>query len=762
MSGYPLRTPYDASKKRKEYLAELELRMILDDMNLQANKLYKRTGAVPSTPTDNRTTTEKLADLYRLRIDIRAKLGKMMSGEDAQKVVNELDQQELVFLTQRIDKFIAELKPKYTLGVPYQVFNTYFKNSIKDFNKFGELDATRLVLDELSANTDDTRSAIENLTREIQFAGKKEIIFKLENIDKLRDLIDKASYLLEQGAVNPSLEGQVADSIQAIENAVPTKSNLLKIQNDFEKAIMNGDIKTQDDLARQVLGTAVDIETLGNNIDDLQRIIQETTQQLPQVPIRTSKKIPSSAIVEYEAPYDPNKNLKVDELKELFQLLLEKAYGKPTKNPTTPAIPFVSEIFKTKLLPSLMSEGLDASRIRSGSTLFQKMRNELAWGVKDINLWLYINAEDFKKIFATEARNIPIQDPFARTSVEETDIYGGLPSTFGQLNPTGISSGLVSQPIAQPPPTTQPIAQPSQPPPTTQPMSKKNNIFAGAVKYFSKRSEDLNRLVSQIVANDAQLTEPELISGINLFADEPEFSLYNTDDASRVLLYAYVKEWLDDVLLESTSASSIVPIVPDYDTFVEFVRDKIRTSATGKGLKKNSKMKGKGVAIDYNFGMATDGIKKTNYVPFGKYIINRNKLNDSIVMIKRPNGAFMADIQTRRVSNKLRNVFEKIIGGSIPSYNDYNKLDDDEREYLHFVAKKSNLLDKLEVPTPNKSDDEKIQNRFEVLKGMIFAGNDNKQMIDEFKKLIIDMADKKLLPRRQVSDILIDIARVYG
>ena len=44
---------------------------------------------------------------------------------------------------------------------------------------------------------------------------------------------------------------------------------------------------------------------------------------------------------------------------------------------------------------------------------------------------------------------------------------------------------------------------------------------------------------------------------------------------------------------------------------------------------------------------------------------------------------------------------------------------------------------------------------------MIMAGNDNKQMLDEFKKLILDMADKKLLPRRQVSDILIDIERLY-
>ena len=750
MSGYALKTPYDATKKRREYETELALRAKLDDMNLQANKLYKRTGAI-STPPDTRTTTEKLADLYRLRIDIRSKLGQIMSGDDAQKVVNELDQQELIFLTQRLDKFIQELKPKYTLGVPYQVFNTYLKNAIRDFNKYGELDATRIVLEELGANTDEAKYAIESLTREIQLAGKKEIIFKIENIDKLRNLINRASYLLNEGAVDPALEDQVGDAIQAIENVVPTKPQLAKIQSDFEKAVRTGDTRTQDALARQVLDTAVDIDTLGNNIDDLERIIQQTTQQLPQVPIGTNRPIPQGAIVDYEPPYDPTKRYKVGEVKDLFQVLLEKAYGKPTKNPTTPPIDLVSQIYQQKLLPSLLRAGMDASRIYSGSTLYQKMRGELGWGIDNVNKWIDDNAEDFNKIFATEARNIPLQDPFARFVVEDADIFGGLPSTFNVLNPVGVSSGLVSQPIAQPAPPT-PAPQPApQPAP-----AKRKSIYdlVSLMLANSKPKIDVKNMVAQITNEDASWTEDVIKSNINDFSVEPEFQLYQDKEGKR-MLYDYVREWLNLVLTE-LSGGNAPP------SFTDFVKEKIRTSTTGRGLKgKKPRMKGRGVAIDYTAGIATDGERKSNYVPFGKYIINRSKLNDGIVMIKRPNGAFMGDVQTRRVSGKLRNVFEKIIGGAIPTYNDYNKLDDDEKEYLHFVAKKSNLLDKLEVPTPKKDDDEKMMNRFDILRGQIMAGNDNKQMLDEFKRLILDMADKKLLPRRQVSDILIDIERLY-
>ncbi len=126
MSGQPYKNPLDVAKFRNEYLANLALEVKNNDLNLQANKVYIRTGA-PSQPTDTRTTSEKLADLYRLRIDIRSKLGEIMSGDNAQKVVDGLDENEARFLAQQIGTIVADLKPKFALGVPADVFNPYFQ-----------------------------------------------------------------------------------------------------------------------------------------------------------------------------------------------------------------------------------------------------------------------------------------------------------------------------------------------------------------------------------------------------------------------------------------------------------------------------------------------------------------------------------------------------------------------------------------------------------------------------------------------------------
>ena len=67
------------------------------------------------------------------------------------------------------------------------------------------------------------------------------------------------------------------------------------------------------------------------------------------------------------------------------------------------------------------------------------------------------------------------------------------------------------------------------------------------------------------------------------------------------------------------------------------------------------------------------------------------------------------------------------------------------------------MLDRLNIPTPNKDADEKDINQFEIMRGQIVAGNDSVDLINKFKKLVVKMSEKGLLPSRQVKDILISL-----
>jgi hypothetical protein len=195
-----------------------------------------------------------------------------------------------------------------------------------------------------------------------------------------------------------------------------------------------------------------------------------------------------------------------------------------------------------------------------------------------------------------------------------------------------------------------------------------------------------------------------------------------------------------------------------------FWRNQPRPQKEGKGVLTNSvktsRIRGRGLKttkpVDFTAGIMSE----PDYVPFGKYIINRKRLGDGVCMIKRINGKFMPDMKTKRISPSLTAVFRKVAGGSLPNFSELEKLDDDEREYLKHISKKCNLSSRLEVPSPKKDKTETLVNQFEIMRGQLIAGNDSKDLIKNFKKILIEMLEKDLLPKGQAKDILIDLARM--
>jgi hypothetical protein len=98
------------------------------------------------------------------------------------------------------------------------------------------------------------------------------------------------------------------------------------------------------------------------------------------------------------------------------------------------------------------------------------------------------------------------------------------------------------------------------------------------------------------------------------------------------------------------------------------------------------------------------------------------------------------------------------VGNGNPTYDELDKLNDDDRRYLHTLTKKSDLLDKISVPTPSKDLEKAEINRFEIMRGELISGNDNKDFIKDFKLLLVKLTNKGLLPSRQSKEILMDLA----
>lgn len=176
------------------------------------------------------------------------------------------------------------------------------------------------------------------------------------------------------------------------------------------------------------------------------------------------------------------------------------------------------------------------------------------------------------------------------------------------------------------------------------------------------------------------------------------------------------------------------------------------TSPTGTGLRGGYKGSNRGRIRGCGI---TPIVKPPTFVGFGINEINIKKLNDKCIFtLRRNTRSNIKDIPTKHVSDRFRNVINSIIGKGIANIDDINNLDDEEKDYLYKIVKTSNMSDKLSVPAPKKDNLEKVVHQFEVMKGQIMSGNDNKDLIKKFKLLIIKLSKEGLLPRNEVNDLL--------
>jgi len=211
------------------------------------------------------------------------------------------------------------------------------------------------------------------------------------------------------------------------------------------------------------------------------------------------------------------------------------------------------------------------------------------------------------------------------------------------------------------------------------------------------------------------------------------------------------------------TASDILHGVPGIKNDIMGMNSFTVLRAGGEGISGEKKRRGrpKGSGISKPFIEKVDfskGIQPSpRYISFGRHLINKKKLNDNILSIKTKTGSNIHNTPVTHISHHMKTVIDKIVGGAIPSYEDLSKLSDEEKSYLHKVAKQSDIIDKFSIPAPSKDQEEKEIHEYEVMRGEIMSGNDNKELIKKFKLLIIKLSRRGALPKKEVSVILSEL-----
>lgn len=172
----------------------------------------------------------------------------------------------------------------------------------------------------------------------------------------------------------------------------------------------------------------------------------------------------------------------------------------------------------------------------------------------------------------------------------------------------------------------------------------------------------------------------------------------------------------------------------------------------GRGLTKPKKEFSEKV----DFSVSTLPANKS-YVPFGKYVLNQRRLNENKLMVRTVKGGAISGIPTLAISPVLGGIIKKMVGGALPSYNEMSGLSEDEQNTLYKIFKMSEVDNADLLPAPNKTKEESEMNRFQILKGQITSGNDNKELIKEFKVMLLKFIHNGKVPKGQGMEIIFDL-----
>ena len=638
-----VRKSTDKDKVRQAYLNNLKLESSNIQQNWNANQMFKSTGqTTPNALPDNRTVTEKYADLERTRVELRSEFKEITTGVIANDIVQDLLPEELRFTADQIRQIMADLKPKFaSKSAPAPVVLSYIRRLMRKF---------------------ETTSGVEFGLQQDTFMGimnsPKEILDHYPTPEYL-----KSVQLFIKNHLDISQYGYAARQLQLLGAILPSAKEL-----DLIATLPMG---FQADVNRAISNVAEDLPTT----KDLQQWVD--------------------GVIKMDSMAIPSPQMKQQFWEELQDLLDIDPSIKDNMNDVRGAL----------------KEGIRKAAEEGTSGVVEE---ESAMGTPG----------GFAAIEAPKAG----ETAAAAVAVGEEEEGRLFPTYDAWVSAKAFEKKKEALKIA--------ITE------TGIPLIKKDS---GAPIKVDMNLKARNIKIAGEEPNKKDLRKTT-ISQTN--ADEIMKAYYSPKAAA-----AASDEEFESAGEGSDSDESVE--IPAKIGGVGFARLGKKKSIKGCGIVRSQPKKDK---MSQLIERPVDEEFKKPYTPFGRHFIHKHKLNDNILQIRTTKGGAIPQIPTARISNKLSNVVKKIMRDGAPDFEDLNSLTEDDKRALNHIVKSSRLEGKVSIPKVNFSKEKQEQDRFDLLKGEIGAGNDNKGMIREFKVMLMKFVNEGRVPRRQAHEILTDLA----
>lgn len=749
MSGQPNRYASDVEDFRNDYMQTLTLRANLDDMNLQANKQFKETGSLPpqSTMKDMRTTPEILLDTEKLKLSLISELKSVCSIQMAQQVIQKIQQSPfntdgslLVWFAQNVPELVTQLKKKYKFGIAGDsndveqmvAFIVYAYSSTKElsgtvksaFNRpassfrdtidIGDLDKVKKEFDEIvyrllvkiqnipgsDGDRINTRSMNDLIIETAKQFRNLESLLKSPQLAAMKQLFIQAHTEKQEHNFSDVLKDLNAGykDYNDFVDTLPPISQLNLLNSQLDKSITNAN----PSLSIQIISNIKSLLPTNERINKLNIFLDEINQM----------NLPSNRAIT-----DPYATLNV-----------------------TPVDKRTSEI-----------AGKIATLQKELITLENRKETE------------ELSDEDLRSIVTKKRKLKELEKLYNKTTQGKLpEVFQGIEtSPSKQLSGTERYEKYIDEQFKRGiyPPGYDPYADPYI---STADKAERQRKIDERSQAYARRDEESQDIRMAIEDANSEIKGLERIKQelIYDYTSQVNFIKKESTNASEE------KDRLDEIKEQFNNSINninrqIEAIQIRKDAIVRRQKQ-LQPYPQGNGLKRVGRPKGSGIVkplserIDH-----TKGIKQGHtHVPFGKYILNKNKLDSDQVYFKHTKGYGVKGFPVTKVSKKLGNVLRTIIGGGVPKFEELSGLSEQEKEYLHKIANKVGIMDKLSIPAPSKDKLEQDIHQFELMKGEILSGNDSPELIKKFKLLLLRLSKNGTLPKREASELMEELIQL--
>ena len=124
----------------------------------------------------------------------------------------------------------------------------------------------------------------------------------------------------------------------------------------------------------------------------------------------------------------------------------------------------------------------------------------------------------------------------------------------------------------------------------------------------------------------------------------------------------------------------------------------------------------------------------SEFIPFGKYLLSLKNLQKNRFLLRTKSKNPVLSFKTLTLTRKTKLIVQNPLRQNPISFEDIDALNEEEKEQIDTIVSKTEITDRLKIPNTKRSKLEKDLHRFNVLRGSIIAGNDNIELLKDFRR----------------------------